>query len=271
MREKIPSPVIAVVSEIVAKRETHATLDSLFMYAGAPGEPPEDSKHAKALEWLRRTNITISTSPLKVLGTIIENYMEMETSTDPFGKEFGEDFEDSARIKAVLLRSHLTYHRGGKITGAKSLPSLSLEEHIKERNTESLNDEFNRALKYVEDSPREAISAACNILESLFKVYIEEEGLDMPKKKDLKPTWAVIREHLNFNPSLVEDRDLKEILSGLASVIGGIGALRTHASSAHGQGGRRYKVEPRHARLAVNSSHTLALFIIESWKKKKST
>lgn len=53
------------------------------------------------------------------------------------------------------------------------------------------------------------------------------------------------------------------------AVVSGIGALRTHASSAHGAGKRGYKLEPRHARLAVHSAHTLALFILESWEKKR--
>src|SRR5690606_20481291 len=104
--------------------------------------------------------------------------------------------------------------------------------------------------------PRNALSAACNILESVFKVYIESEGLDMPLKKDVKSTWAVVRKHLNFDPKQVEDRDLQEILSGMASIVGGVGALRTHASTAHGQGNVRYRVEPRHARLAVHAAHT---------------
>jgi len=46
----------------------------------------------------------------------------------------------------------------------------------------------------------------------------------------------VVRDSLHFDPSKIEDRDLKEILNSLAGIIGGIGALRTHASSAHGAG-----------------------------------
>ena len=84
MREIIPSPVIAVVSEITAKRESHAKLDSLFMYAGAPGEPPQESKQAKALEWLRRINKTETLLPLKILGKIVENYMDGELENDSF-------------------------------------------------------------------------------------------------------------------------------------------------------------------------------------------
>ena len=45
--------------------------------------------------------------------------------------------------------------------------------------------------------------------------------------------------------------------------------LRTHASSAHGAGRRRYNIEPRHARLAVHAAHTIGLFVLESWAKRQ--
>jgi len=56
MRQLIPAAVISVVADIASDRETHAALDSLFMYAGAPGDPPPESKQAKALALLRRVN-----------------------------------------------------------------------------------------------------------------------------------------------------------------------------------------------------------------------
>lgn len=268
MRKTIPAPVIAVVSELVSEYETHATLDSLFMHAGAPGDPPLESKHSKALAWLRRTNKDDRINPIEVLGLIIEGYMEEEPDSE-FDQWYQNKQKKVARLKRALTKANLTYIDGGKIVGAHSVPVISLEQHIRKRNIESVNLEFERAVSSLESNPREAISAACNILEAVFKVYIEDEGLVMPKKKDLKPTWAIVRNSLNFDPGKIEDRDLKEILSGLAAVIGGIGALRTHASSAHGAGKKVYKVEPRHARLAVHSAHTLALFVLESWEKRK--
>ncbi|MCK7574861.1 MAG: hypothetical protein MZV65_02525 [Chromatiales bacterium] len=39
MRKVIPAPVIAVLSENMSDLETHASLDNLFSYAEAPGEP----------------------------------------------------------------------------------------------------------------------------------------------------------------------------------------------------------------------------------------
>jgi len=100
-------------------------------------------------------------------------------------------------------------------------------------------------------------------------VYIEEEGLEMPAKQDLQPVWSLVRKDLGFDPSQVADRDLKEILSGLIATVNGVGALRTHASSAHGPGAKSYRVEPRHARLAIHAAHTVVLFILESWDKRR--
>ncbi len=268
MRTLIPAPVIAVVAEIISSRETHATLDSLFMYAGAPGDPPLESKHAKALAWLRRVNQDDTVEPLEVLGRLIESYMDQEIDED-LGTWADERKKEIARITKALQNSKLQYVRGGKVIGALATPSTSLEESIKRKNISILNEEFDRALRTVETSPKEALSSACNILESVCKVYIEEENLEMPTKQDLQPIWSVVRKDLGFDPSQVEDRDLKEILSGLISTVHGVGALRTHASSAHGAGIKSYRVEPRHARLAIHAAHTVVLFVLESWDKKK--
>lgn len=270
MRNVIPAPVIAIVADLVSDRETHATLDSLFMYAGAPGDPPDGSKRAKAMEWLRRTNRHEGVDPVTVLGHILEPYMDEEIDFEA-GDWAIEKLEQRQRIEKTLGRSKLQYIRGGTIIGSLAAPSVSLEESIRRKNLPILNEEFTRALESVESEPREAISAACNILESVCKIYIDEEGLDMPAKQDLKPVWAVVRKDLGFDPSRIEDNDLKEILTGLMAIANGIGAFRTHASSAHGGGKNRYNVEPRHARLAVHAAHTLVLFVIESWDKKKGS
>lgn len=271
MRTSIPAAVIAVCSEIISRRETHATLDSLFMYAGAPGDPPEGSKHAKAQEWMRRVNKTESVEPLNVLGRLIEAYMEEAPKERSWWEKTpsAEEPSDQERIQTVLGRSALQYFRGGSVAGALGVASKTLDELIKEFDAPAIELEFNRALENVDQNPREAISAASNILESICKVYIEERGLEMPSKQDLKPVWNVVRKDLGFDPGVVEDQDLKTILSGLLAIVDGIGALRTHASSAHGAGKTLYKLESRHARLAIHAAHTVALFILESWKRKR--
>jgi hypothetical protein len=160
------------------------------------------------------------------------------------------------------------YIKGGRINGALTAPTKSLENFINDLDIPAIDQEFTRALTHVDSSPREAVSAASNILESICRVYIEENQLNMPNKKDLKNLFDVVRKSLNINREAVEDEDLKRIISGIISVVDGIASLRTHSSSAHGAGIKQYNLRPRHARLAIHSAHTIGLFILESWKEK---
>lgn len=91
----------------------------------------------------------------------------------------------------------------------------------------------------------------------------------MPSKQVLTDLWNVVRKDLGFDPSQVADDDLKVVLVGLIQIVQGLGAFRTHASSAHGEGPKSYRLQPRHSRLAVHAAHTAALFVLESWENKK--
>ncbi len=268
MRRKIPGPLLSICADIISRRETHATLDSLFLYASAPGDPPGGSKQAKALEWLRRSNKDESVQPLDVLGRLIENYME--APLDSASRWDEQALQDREKITKAFTQCELQYIKGGKIVGALGAPSRTLEEFIRDRDIAIIDTEFNRALENVESNPREAVSASSNILESLCKVYIEDEGLEKPANQDLKHVWSIVRKHLGFDPSRIEDQDIKVILTGMISIVEGIGSLRTHASSAHGPDRKTYKLEPRHARLAIHAAHTITLFVLETWAKKKA-
>ncbi|WP_115708213.1 abortive infection family protein [Legionella sainthelensi] len=274
MNTKIPQPIISILSEYLSIIETHASINNLFMYADAPGEPPEGSKPSKVQQWLRRIN-NESDSPLTILGKLIENYMDLDVEEflelgTVFSVEPPQNPKKILKEKLInqLEKSNLTYITGGLVHDGKSAPSKHLWEIVKTRDIPSIEEEFHRALNNIYTEPREAVSAACNILESLFKVYIQDEQLEMPSKQDLQGLWKVVVDRLGFDPKSIEDDDLRKVLSGLFSVVNGIGAFRTHASSAHSAGRKFYRLKPRHARVTINSAHTLALFIIETWDEK---
>lgn len=271
----VPSYVISTIAETVSETETHASLNNLFMYAEAPGEPPEGSKAVKALEWLRRINKVSGPETLTIIGRIIEKYMEADVETAPTfwrSKEVIErEKSNIEKIRKSLERAGLSYSSGGIISKGEGLATKTLSELIKKKNIQAIDQEFERALKNVQSSPREAVSAACNILESLFKVYIEEHShLQMPAKQDLQSVWKVVKTDLGLDASKLEERDLQEIVSGIMATVNGIGALRTHASAAHGAGKKPYNLKPRHAKLAIHAAHTIAAFVLETWNEKKT-
>jgi hypothetical protein len=107
-------------------------------------------------------------------------------------------------------------------------------------------------------------------VEAFCKVYIADEGLPLPNEQSIKPLWKIVQGHLGLDPSQVADDDLKRILSGLSSLVDGIGAFRTHTGSAHGRGRASYKPAPRHARLTLHAAHSLVTFAIETWDARKA-
>ena len=266
MRRVIPQAALAIVAEYASQHETHATLDSLLIHAGCPGDPPEGSKLAKALAWLRIVNKREDIDALAVLGKTVEGYMDREFGPNDWGTDSAAVFR--VKLSAALANAGLQYRAGGVITTSLGAPTRTLETFIRERDLRGISEEFERAANKADHEPREAVSAAANILESLYKHYIEDRGLAMPAKQTLSDLWAVVRKDLGFDPSQVVDDDLRTILTGLIQVVQGLGAFRTHASSAHGAGPKSYRLEPRHSRLAVHAAHTAALFVLESWDKK---
>jgi hypothetical protein len=122
----------------------------------------------------------------------------------------------------------------------------------------------------VQSDPEASLTAACAIVESLCQIYIEEHNLPKPTKETIKDLWKVVASDLGFDPASIEDDDLRRVLSGLSSIIDGLGSIRTHAGSAHGRGKARYKVKPRHARLVIHAAHTISTFLIETWQSKNA-
>lgn len=144
-------------------------------------------------------------------------------------------------------------------------PTKSLDDYIRNRDLPAISEEFDRALRNVDADPPAAVTAACAIVEATCKVIIADENLPMPSDKSIQPLWRTIQGRLNLDPSRATSTDLRQILSGLTSIVQGVGALRTHAGSAHGG---TAPIDARHARLAVHAAHTLTLFILESWKRR---
>lgn len=277
---KIPPSIIGLVAPALACEYSHAQLDSLFPSADAPGDPPDGSKPTKTLEWLRRINRD-HPEPLCVLGNLLAEYLDTPylppvapfvTSPDPLA----EWNAPRQRIRDALAAEGLTYQRGGHIYGdGLGEPSGSLEEEICKRNIPAVEQEFRRAHENVERDPPAAVTAACAILESLCKTYLEETGRPLPSKLALGPFWDATREGLGLTDEGIADEDLRKILKGLSSIADGVASLRSHAGSAHGRSAaartreRPFKITARHARLAIHAAHTLALFVLETWTARE--
>src|SRR5262249_26552128 len=92
-----------------------------------------------------------------------------------------------------------------------------------------------RALANVETDPPTAITAACAILESTFKVIIADKALTMPADQSILHLWRPVQEHLQMQPGKASDPHVRQVLQGVASAVHGIAVMRRHTGSAHGR------------------------------------
>ena len=270
---RIPRQVIGEVAAAFERAYSHAELDTLFMKAGAPGEPPGGSKLVKVGEWLRRIDADPEVDALGILGRLLQEFMEKRPPPQvEWYADSREEWEaPRKRIREALASHGLSYQPGGKIIGgALFAPSKSLADLIRARDLPAVNAEFERAHANVAADPPAAVTAACAILEATCRTYIAEEKLTLPADQSVHPLWKTVQGHLGLDPSQVQDNDLKRVLGGLASIVDGVGALRTHVGSAHGRGPEPIPIEPRHARLALHAAHTVVTFILETWAARKA-
>jgi len=113
-----------------------------------------------------------------------------------------------------------------------------------------------------------AITNARSLVEA---VLIEiEKHLSLapsPYDGDLIKLNKRVQTLLNLDPARKDIRDmLRQVLSGLTSVVNGLASMRNKMSDAHAAG---YKASKHHAKLAVNCAKTFADFVFDSHTHQK--
>lgn len=139
---------------------------------------------------------------------------------------------------------------------------------------DTVQTEIARAIASLDNDPEDAVTAACSLIEAVCRSIIVELELSFPAKKDIEGLTRAIQEPLGLSPGRSDfppeiEIDIRQTLSGLISVVKGIGALRTHGGDAHGREKGFLRIDARIARLAVNAASSFSLFIIETWESKE--
>jgi hypothetical protein len=117
-----------------------------------------------------------------------------------------------------------------------------------------------------------AITNARSLVEAvLIELERDFDPSPPPYDGDLPRLYRRVQKHLCLDPSRSDIADvLKQILSGLSSIIAGLAGMRNKMSDAHAQS---YRPKKHHAKLAVNAAKTLADFLFETkqFQSKRKT
>ncbi len=117
--------------------------------------------------------------------------------------------------------------------------------------------------------PDAAIGDAKELVESVCKMILEEGGESPDKNLNLpalyKKTSKLLRLDVESVPASAKgSAAAHQVLRSLAAAVQGMAELRNQIGTGHGRT-RRSPAEARHARLAVGSSKTLVIFLLDTW------
>jgi hypothetical protein len=112
---RLPMAVCAAVAEVLTG--SHATREAIFRAVGVPGEPPDLAHNAKWKTWLRTASNDPNVDGLRIIGELIEEFMDVPPSSDAAGgSDASSNYQEQrARLVAVLEENGLRYYRGGRV------------------------------------------------------------------------------------------------------------------------------------------------------------
>ncbi|MDT0264199.1 abortive infection family protein [Jatrophihabitans lederbergiae] len=164
--------------------------------------------------------------------------------------------DDIAKLRSLLLSGTAP----GAMAASDRLESLADWDAVKRS--------WDGALAKVVSDPEGAITATRTTLESICKHICDERGTAYDDGWDLSKLYKAAASSMDIAPDQHSEQIIKQILTGVTTVVGGLAGMRNSLSDAHGRGKRAARPAPRHAKLAVNAGFAVAGFLIDTHIEK---
>lgn len=128
---------------------------------------------------------------------------------------------------------------------------------------------WERALTQARTDPEDSITATRSMLESTLKWILDDIGVEYEETESLNQLYKKVANKLSLSPDQHGEDILKQILGSMNGVIRGLGSLRNAYGDSHGKGKVYYKPSVRHAKLAINLSGTMCIYLLETYFSNK--
>ena len=126
-----------------------------------------------------------------------------------------------------------------------------------------IKDLSERAMKDIDEGNLDsAITKSRTILEETFCYAIEIKGEKPFDNGEIGKLYKQVKDLYSMHTNKDMDKRVNKLLSGLENIVQSIAEMRNNGSDSHGLGSKRVNILDYHARLAVNSSTTMAEFIL---------
>lgn len=152
--------------------------------------------------------------------------------------------------------------------GATEPTAASLEGLLETCSSDTVGEAWAKIQSRRLTDPEGTITAARSLLEATCKYILDELEVEYAPTGDLRSLYKTVANAMNLSPESHAEQLFKQILSGCATVVNGLAALRNAFGDAHGRSSTQAKPTGRHADLAVNLSGTLCAFLIATFEEQ---
>ena len=164
----------------------------------------------------------------------------------------------------------------GRFVGTSVSPGLnSARETFSGTDVGYVSQQITRMETAVNQDPELAIGTAKELVETCCKSILNECQVSFSKNDNLPKIMKATIQQLELTPEDIPgqakaSKTIKRLLSNLATITQGVAELRNHYGTGHGKLSANKGLQARHAKLAVGAASTLAVFLAETYKVKKS-
>lgn len=178
-------------------------------------------------------------------------------------------YELSDKVRGIVER----------LTDQSAISDSSIKiliDYVDSRDFNSLLNHINLLRDTVESNPKLAIGTAKELLEAICKTILEDYNIESQKENLPKLVKRVSKKLGLLSEDIYDDKrgsdTICRILSSLAQVTQGVAELRNLYGTGHGYSAHRQSgIQPRHARLVVNSVITVVTFWIETLDERQKS
>lgn len=213
-----------------------------------------------AVDWSRWSDVR------RVL-TVFENVLVSLEDRSENGDQWAD--KEFRLLRKWIERDGFKYE-GGRLHAVGRQKSLEhIADAVSALDLPELHRQIARMHAAVEEDPGLAIGTAKELVESVCKTILVERGIDIEENVDIARLVKESRRSLGLIPQSIPNsakgaESIRRLLSNLGNVAQGLGELRNLYGTGHGKDGSTKGLRPRHAKLAVGASATLATFLYET-------
>lgn len=222
------------------------------------------------LEFDRYNNLQIKIKLIETLAICMQkkyNINEINYIFNSFGIKYGDEYcaFDNKRIYIRNILQSTTMLQIIRLAKSENvLTKLIKVDELSELNNSFIEEQIEKCNMKIEYGDYDgAITNARSLLEEvLLEIEKKIDGCATEYDGKIVKLYKRVRKKMNLDSSDV-DNYLKDICTGLASVINGLASLSNNSSDRHA---RKFKPDKRHAIFCVDSSFIMCRFLYDSYK-----